>query len=905
MISKVRNPVQWHRLEKRRDAVKRERDQLRALIRGRDLDEGGIKKELKKRTGEFRERLTGDETEEDLLPEAFAVVCIAFEYLWPFPKTGDKVTEKTTGAEKNRGISLNDEQIMGGIALHDGRIIEMKTGEGKTFTAVLPLYLNALSNNKRCILVTTNEYLARRDANDLYPLYDSLGLTAVCGVPEEGSTFTSIEKEEIYKADIVYTTQKVLTGDYLYDNRRSAQEKSYLQEMNYCIVDEADAVLLDNASVPHIISGAPRPASQLAGTADYLVSMMKGVRKESGKEEEGGDYEVDGESVWLTEKGIRRTEEFFGIDDLYAPGHEEIVRTVTLALRAHAILEQEKRYIVEDHRIVLLDVREGRPLPDNMLQSGQHQALEAKENVPISPQRRSMASITFQSYFSMYPRLAGMTGTGASDEDEFRSIYGLEVVRIPTTQKVVRKDQRIRIYPCQDAMIDAAMADIFATHRTGQPVLVVAGSIAISRKIDDKLWEESVLHNLLTAKNLAKEAQIISEAGKKGAVTVATSVAGRGTDIKLGKNNGENLGKDDIENLRQHTNRLFSQATNVRNKRSLLRKDPEATVQKVRDLKQLSRRIEEDVENLENADVRELGGLAVIIVGMTRNRRTELQARGRSGRRGDPGRSAFYASLEDDVVTENRPDWLKRYMKPGRKRPRKQMICENSPDWRKRRRKRNVIDDEMLKNVFIYYAVMGTRRAAEAKERDLRRQMRSVEDTVRQQREIIYDLRNRVLKDMPEDPELQKEFCNNLAAKDPDKAVQAAIEEKLREIHSVLENASRQNIVGYRGDGELTEEQRDRMNKDVNRCMAIYLRTMTLKAIDDAWVEQVDYLQQLREIVSGRRSAGRNMQREFNREANEAYNLMAEEIERAALYNILSGTATQGVGGKVEFRSLL
>ena len=956
MISAKTNPVQWHRIRKRAKAVEKQWKLLTEEFHPLQLNQEQLKEVLRKKTRDFRARLAEHDgtAEDDLLPEAFAVVCVAIESLMTFEETDAK-----TGERQQKGIRLNERQIMGGVALHDGRIVEMKTGEGKTLTAALPLYLNALSG-KGCILVTTNEYLARRDADELRPLYEMLGLKESCGIPKEGSSFTPAQKKEIYRADIVYTTQKALTGDYLQENRRSASEGRFLREMNYCIVDEADAVLLDNASIPHIISGSPRAAS----CADYikkandLVFQMKASAQEDGD----GDYEVDGEAVWLTEKGIRRTEEeFFPIGDsgtseqdekaadracgkscdrnLYAPGNEEIVKAVTLALRAHTTLERDKRYIVRDNRVVLLDVREGRPLPDNMLQSGQHQALEAKEHVPISPQMRSLASITFQSYFNMYPRLAGMTGTGVYDEKEFRSIYGLEVVEIPTASTVARVDEPIQVYPRHDEMIRAAMEDIIATHHTGQPVLVVVSSIPISEEIDAMLWQARVPHSVLNAKNLAREAKIIQEAAKKGAVTVATAVAGRGTDIRLGgTDNGakrKRPGKDDIENLRQHISNLDQQVTEVHHKRNLLMKDPETMTEKLQDLQRLSRQIDEDVENLEEADVRKLGGLAVIGVGMMRNKRSELQARGRSGRKGDKGRSVFYVSLEDDVVAENSPDRLKRYADrlKERQEPGSEENHEKLPGVRAPRPR--------LEGWLLCRAVEGTQKAAEAQERELRRQMRSVEDSICQQREIIYDLRNHVLEDEgPEDIDSQVQFCLTLAdrviaqyLKDYDRTIrkedleklrgdlkkfagenfssfpipegvknaekkeitvclheqaEAAIKARFEEIRISRENALRHSPAGQPGDGELTKEQ---IEKDVHRFLAEYLRTMQLKAIDEAWVEQVDYLQQLREIVSGRRSAGRDMQREFQREAHKAYDLMAAEIERAALHYILFGSA--------------
>ncbi|MGE9834723.1 accessory Sec system translocase SecA2 [Streptococcus orisratti] len=463
-------------------------------------------KELQGQTALFRERIAQGESLDSLLPEAFATM-----------READR---------RVLGMFPFDVQVLGGIALHQGNIAEMKTGEGKTLTATLPLYLNALSG-KGAILVTTNEYLARRDAEEMGKVYEWMGLTIGIGVFEEGIDVPNSEKKAVYDSDIVYTTNSALGFDYLSENLAGSAEGKFLRPFNYVIVDEADAVLLDTAQMPLIISGSPRVQSNLYDIADQFVRTLI--------EDEEYVLDKDDKVVYLTEQGSHYAEEFFDIEDLYDYRYFEVNRHINLALRAHHLYEKDVDYVVMDDEVKLLDIRSGRILEGTRLQSGIHQAIETKEAVELTQESRSMASVTYQSLFNMFPRLSGMTGTGKIAEDELIETYKLPVIVIPTNSPVQRIDYPDKIYTTLPEKLYATMAYVKELHDKGQPILLISGSVNIADIYSKLLLQEGIPHNVLTAKNVAKEAEIIKEAGRKGAVTVATSLAGRGTDIKLGE----------------------------------------------------------------------------------------------------------------------------------------------------------------------------------------------------------------------------------------------------------------------------------------------------------------------------------------------------------------------------------
>ena len=461
--------------------------------------------ELKNKTEEFKNRLRTGETLEDILIEAFAAI-----------READR---------RILGMFPFDVQVLGALALHDGTIVEMKTGEGKTLTATLPLYLNALEG-KGTILVTTNDYLARRDAIDMGEVYRFMGLTVGVGVFDDDEEVDSNRKKKIYSSDILYTTSTALGFDYLIDNLAGNAEDKFLRSFNYVIIDEADAVLLDSAQTPLIIAGSPRVQSNLYDTADQFIRTLR-------KEQEF-KFLKDEKIIFLTDEGIRYAEKYFNISNLYGEEYFELNRHINLALRAHYLFKKDIDYVVTEDAVELLDNRTGRILEGTRLQSGIHQAIETKEKVKKSKDSRAIASVTYQSLFNMFPKLSGMTGTGKIAENELISTYGVSVVVLPTNTPIQRLDYSDKIYTTLPEKLFATLEFVKEIHEKQQPILLISGTVDIAEIYSRMLLQEGIPHNVLTAKNIAKEALIIAEAGQKGAVTVATSLAGRGTDIKLG-----------------------------------------------------------------------------------------------------------------------------------------------------------------------------------------------------------------------------------------------------------------------------------------------------------------------------------------------------------------------------------
>lgn len=462
--------------------------------------------ELKKQTSLLKKRLNDGADLDDILPQAFATI-----------READK---------RVLGKFPYDVQVMGGIVLHQGNIAEMKTGEGKTLTATLPIYLNALTG-KGIMLITTNSYLAIRDANELGKVYQWLGLTVEVGVSEDVNyKYTVEEKKKMYQADILYTTNDAVGFDYLQENLVDNQEKQFMRPFNFAILDEVDAILLDFAQTPLIISGSPRVQSNLFNVANQFVSTLS----------ENKEYKLDEERkhVWLTSQGIYEAQRFFETKKLFSSENFLLVRHIELALQANELFKINKDYVIDDGEIKLLDIKNGRIMAGTKLQSGLHQAIEAKEHVVISQQTRSMASITYQNLFRMFKKLAGMTGTGKTNEEEFIETYNMSVVVIPTHKPVIRKDLPDKIYVTLPEKLYASLDLVKTCYRKRQPILLATGSVEISEIYSQMLLHEGIPHNVLNARNTAKEATIVAEAGQLGAVTIATAMAGRGTDIKLG-----------------------------------------------------------------------------------------------------------------------------------------------------------------------------------------------------------------------------------------------------------------------------------------------------------------------------------------------------------------------------------
>ncbi len=461
--------------------------------------------ELKNKTNEFKRRLSAGETTEDILPEAFAVCCEAdYRVLGMFPY---------------------DVQILGGIALHLCYLCEMNTGEGKTLTATMPLYLNGLTG-KSSILVTANEYLAIGDAEEMGQVYEFLGLSVKAGVTRDTNEhLNNDQKKEIYAADIVYTTHGSLGFDYLLNNLVHSKEDRFMRELYYVIIDEADSVLLDSASMPLVISGSPRVQSNLYGITDFFVTTLV----------EDEHYIVEDNKVWLTDKGIEYAQRYFRIDSLYSKENFDVLRHVVLALRAHYLMDKDVDYVVTDSgEIVLLDKSTGRKMNGMKLRGGSHQAIEEKERLKLSQEQRSVASITYQNLFNLFPKMSGMSGTIADGKDELLEVYHKQVVVIPPNKPMARKDLPDKYFKTSEEQFDAVIKETVKRHNTGQPVLLIASLISDTEMLSKLLVQENIEHSVLNANNAFWEAEIIKEAGQKNVVTVATSMAGRGTDIRLG-----------------------------------------------------------------------------------------------------------------------------------------------------------------------------------------------------------------------------------------------------------------------------------------------------------------------------------------------------------------------------------
>lgn len=744
--------------------------------------------ELAGKTQEFKERLVAGESLDDLLVEAFAVV-----------READK---------RILGMFPYDVQVMGGIVIHQGNVAEMNTGEGKTLTATMPIYLNALSG-QGVMLVTTNDYLAKRDAEEMGQVYEFLGLTIRIPFSEdEDEELTPEDKREIYSADIVYTTNSGLGFDYLIDNLASSADKKYMPEFNFVIVDEVDSVLLDSAQTPLVISGSPRVQSNFYGIIDTLMTTLV----------EGQDYifKEEKKEVWLTTKGARTAESFLGIDNLYSEEHGVLARHLTFALRAHTMFKRDKDYIIrkgeKEEELVLLDQSTGRLLEMTKLQGGLHQAIEAKEHVPLSEETRAMASITYQSLFKKFKKISGMTGTGKVAEKEFLETYGMSVIRIPTNRKNQRIDYPDNLYVTLPEKVYASLAEIKYYHEKGNPLLIFVGSVEMSELYSSLLLREGIAHNVLNAHNAAREAQMIAESGRMGAVTVATSMAGRGTDIKLGPG------------------------------------------------------------------VAELGGLVVIGTERMDSKRIDLQIRGRSGRQGDPGLSKFFVSLEDDVIKKYGPSWVHKMYKDYT------VNKQISPELLEGRRYRKLVEK--------------AQKASDSAARSSRRQTLEYAESMNIQREMVYSQRNRLI-DGTEDldgfvVDVLDEFVRKSLAEEPFESREELYHFIVKNI-SFLYHAVPQELDLTDKDAiklvlETTVQkslQEKRTILETHDFFSDFQRLALLKAIDDNWVEQVDYLQQLSLAIGGQSAAQKNPIVEYYQEAYHGFEEMKRQVKKDMVRNLL------------------
>ena len=743
---------------------------------------------LRGKTEEFKERISRGASTNSILPEAYAVVCEA--------------------DRRVLGMEPYDCQILGGIALHYGYLAEMNTGEGKTLTATMPLYLNALTG-KSAILVTANDYLADRDAQEMGPVYEFLGMSVCSGAGADRKDGRQNEtKRQAYHADILYTTYSALGFDYLFNNLVSRAEDRFMREFYYVIIDEADMVLMDAATMPLVISGVPHVQSNLYELTDFFVTTLQPER----------DYVEEEQSVWLTDEGVAWAEQYFGISKFYAAENFELNRHVTLALKAHVVMEKGKDYVVtEKKEVMLLDGGTGRVLPGMKMRGGIHQAVEAKEKLELTQEMRSIASITYQNLFLLFPRMAGMSGTIADARKELYKVYKKKVVVIPPNRPLQREDKEDRFFKNSEIQYEEAVKDVLRCHEAGRPVLIVTSAIADTELISRILIQKQVPHSVLNANNAYWEAQIIKEAGLKGAVTVSTGMAGRGTDIRLGPG------------------------------------------------------------------VRELGGLAIIGIGRMQNIRLERQARGRAGRQGDPGSSQFFVSLEDEAVSAAGEKILVKYVDEDRR-----------------------ISERKLRRL-----INGTQKVQE--EQAVARRERSVDYdmVVKRQRTMMYAVRNRLLDGgsleaetvrrlaresvrmfMNENRRLTADdvtgyilnnICYNLDDRfsNPDRIKRKSLE---RDLLSFVDAVWEKKVESFSSKEELGE----------------YIRQCCLRVLDDAWVEQVDYLQQLQYVVSGWSTAQRNPVFEYHEEAYKSFLRMEKTTKREIVRNIFLGRQEYGLTGEMR-----
>lgn len=804
--------------------------------------------ELKAKTGEFKERLAAGETLDDLLPEAFAVC--------------------REGAWRSVGLKHFRVQVIGGIALHQGRISEMKTGEGKTLVATLAAYLNALEG-KGVHVVTVNDYLAKRDAEWMGKIYTFLGLTVGCVV----HGLKDKEKKAAYAADITYGTNNEFGFDYLRDNMVTYKEQLTQRDLNFAIVDEVDSILIDEARTPLIISGRGDKSTDLYQKADRCVRGLK--------LEEDFTIEEKEKKVTLTDEGVAKCEKYFGIENLGDPENMEINHHVVEALKARNIMRRDVDYIVKDGEIIIVDEFTGRFMFGRRYSNGLHQAIEAKEGVLVRSESKTLATITLQNYFRMYNKLAGMTGTAKTEEEEFREIYNMDVVVIPTNKPIARVDMDDAIYATLNAKLKAIIERIAEIHATGQPVLVGTISIENSELLSSLLKKRGIKHNVLNAKQHEKEAQIIAEAGRLGAVTIATNMAGRGTDIILG-GNPEFEAKKEMEKL-EYTEEQISFATSFVSSTDPVMNDARQVFSKL-----LEKYREERAE--EQQKVRDLGGLCIIGTERHESRRIDNQLRGRSGRQGDPGVTQFFISLEDDLMRLFGGERIQNLMgKMG-------------------------MEEEAIAAGMLSRTIENAQKKVEGRNFEIRKYVLQYDNVMNKQREIIYDQRRKVLfgddikgyiMEMMTDLVKNTVASVTVASKFAEEWDLQLLNENLKRITGSFEGVSYSDEEKL----ELTEEKLEEDVLEIFRGlyekkeeeigserMREVEKMILLRVVDNHWMEHIDAMDDLKQGIGLRALGQINPANAYAAEGFDMFEAMVNEIREEAVrhcYNVTLKTGTE------------
>ena len=802
-------------------------------------------KELSNKTQEFKQKLAEGLTLDDILPEAFAVVREA--------------------SVRVLGMRHFDVQLIGGIILHQGRISEMKTGEGKTLVATLPAYLNALTG-KGVHVVTVNEYLAKRDSEWMGKVYRFLGLS----VGLIYSRMPHTDKQKAYNADITYGTNNEYGFDYLRDNMVINKDQMVQRDLNYAIVDEIDSILIDEARTPLIISGQADKSSDLYKKADSFVRKLeaKVIIEEDVKDydqaedNEKYDYIVDlkAKSASLTQKGIKKAEEFFGVENFNDIENSEIVHNVNQALRAYGIMEKDKDYIVKDKEVLIVDEFTGRIMYGRRYNNGLHQAIEAKEGVKIADESKTLATITFQNYFRMYEKLSGMTGTAMTEEKEFQEIYNLDVVAIPTNKPLIRKDQVDIIYKNEKAKFNAVVEDIKESHSKGQPVLVGTASIQNSEKLSQLLNKAGLKHEVLNAKNHEKEAEIIAQAGKVGSITIATNMAGRGTDIILG-GNSEYLAKQEMRRLK-YSDDLIEQST------AFNETDDQEILDARKKYKELVDKFEEEIKD-EKEKVIAAGGLKIIGTERHESRRIDNQLRGRSGRQGDPGESRFYLALDDDLLKIFGGDMITKIFEKG-----------------------NVPEDLPIEVKLVSKSIENAQRKVEGRNFSIRKHVLSYDDVMNVQREIIYSERRKVLDGANIRENIIgmiEETCEAIVATFAGEIDDGSLQKDvfLNEVQTTLNIDKVESLEKEKLDAEeiLTELQQkaisayEQKEKEIGDDIRELERVVVLKIVDGKWMEHIDNMDELKNGIGLRAYGQKDPVVQYRFEGGEMFDEMNLQIK--------------------------
>lgn len=809
--------------------------------------------ELTGKTQEFKKRLNEEETLDDILPEAFAVVREA--------------------SKRVLGMRHFDVQLIGGIILHQGRIAEMKTGEGKTLVATLPVYLNALTG-KGVHVVTVNDYLAKRDSEWMGKLYKFLGLSV--GLVIAG--MNSEQKQKAYNSDITYGTNNEYGFDYLRDNMVIYKNDMVQRPLNYAIVDEIDSILIDEARTPLIISGTAAESSVLYSQADDFVKRLKSKVlveediKDFDQEEDNEkyDYIVDlkAKSATLTQKGIKKAEDYFKLENLNDLDNSDIVHHINQALHAHGIMKKDIDYIVKDGEVLIVDEFTGRIMYGRRYSNGLHQAIEAKEHVKIANESKTLATITFQNYFRMYDKLSGMTGTAMTEESEFREIYNLDVISIPTNKPMIRIDNNDVIYKNENAKFRAVVEDIKRSHEKGQPVLVGTVSIEKSEKLSSILKREGIKHEVLNAKYHEKEAQIIAQAGKFGAVTIATNMAGRGTDIMLG-GNSEFLAKQEMKK-QGFSEELIEQSTTHN-------ETEDEEILKAREtFSKLEQRFDNEIKE-EKQKVVDAGGLKIIGTERHESRRIDNQLRGRSGRQGDPGESRFYIALDDDLMKIFGGDMVTSvYNTLG--------ADENMP----------------LEMGILSRAVESAQKKVEGKNFSIRKHVLQYDDVMNTQRGIIYKQRKQVL-----DGENIHENILHMINSVAEETIQEYFgngedvnkEGLLQEIKTIfnvndLESLSKKHLDVQEITDELKEKALQNYDKKAEEIgqneIGEVERVVMLKVVDQKWMDHIDAMDELKDGIGLRAYGQKDPVVQYRIEGFDMFDKMVNDIKHDVVKILLN-----------------